>query len=294
MLNQSFNYKHLYYFWVVAKEGGMARASERLGISLPTISAQVRTLEKDLGVVLLKPLGRNLVLTEAGVAAMQEADLIFAIGAKLSNKVSEVASGKIIRFNVGISDGISKLTVHHLLKPILDESHLRLLCHEGEFEQLLGELVMHKLDIVLSDRPATQHHELRITSRLWQCSPLAWYALPKWAAIARQDFPSSLSKVPMILPTHHSATRLRIDHWLEREHIEPILVGEFEDSALLATFGGAGMGMFPAPDSYAEELKKMHSLEKIASFPEVEEQFHLIHTTRKISHPLLTQLLSSV
>lgn len=292
-MNQSFNYKHLFYFWVVAKEGGIARAAERLDMSLPTISAQVRTLEKDLGVSLLKAQGRNLVLTDAGVAAMREADLIFALGENLPNRVQEAVSGKVVRFNVGISDGIAKLAVHRVLAPMLDEPHLRLLCHEGEFEQLLGELAMHKLDVVLSDRAATPHLELRITSRLLLSSPLAWYAPPKWAPLARQGYPQSLSQVPMILPTRHSAARARIDHWLERERIQPRIVGEFEDSALLTTFGAAGMGVFPAPESLDEELQEMHLLEKVASFPEVEEQFHVIHTARKVLHPLLVQLLDT-
>jgi LysR family transcriptional regulator, transcriptional activator of nhaA len=172
----------------------MARASERLGISLPTISAQVRKLETDLGVSLLKSQGRNLVLTEAGVAAMRDADLIFAIGERLPNRVSEAVAGKVIRFNVGISDGIAKLAVHRVLASILEHPHLRLLCHEGEFESLLGELVMHKLDVVLSDRPATPHPELRITSRMLPSSSMAWYAPTKWHSLALADYPKSLSK----------------------------------------------------------------------------------------------------
>ena len=293
-MSANFNYKHLYYFWVVAKEGGMSRAAERLDIALPTISTQVRALEKDLGVSLLRNQGRNLVLTEAGVAAMREADLIFALGENLPHKVKEAVSGKVIRFNVGISDGISKLAVHRVLAPVLDESHLRLLCHEGEFEQLLGELAMHKLDVVLSDRPATPHPELRITSSLLVSSPMAWYASPNWAAVAGVNYPQSLSQVPMILPTRHSAARARIDHWLERERIQPRIVGEFEDSALLTTFGAAGMGVFPAPESLDDELEETHRLKKFASLPEVEEQFHLIHTARKVLHPLLMLLLNPV
>ncbi len=293
-MSSNFNYKHLYYFWVVAKEGGIARAAERLDMALPTISTQVRLLEKDLGVSLLKTQGRNLVLTEAGVAAMREADLIFALGENLPHRVREAVSGKVIRFNVGISDGISKLAVHRVLAPVLDEPHLRLLCHEGEFEQLLGELAMHKLDVVLSDRPATPHPELRITSSLLLSSPMAWYSTPHWAARVGGDYPHNLSQVPMILPTQHSAARARIDHWLERERIQPRIVGEFEDSALLTTFGAAGMGVFPAPASLAEEFEEMHRLVKFASFADVEEQFHLIHTARKVLHPLLQQLLKSV
>ena len=148
-MSQSFNYRHLFYFWVVAKEGGIARAAERLDMAVQTISAQVRELEKSLGVSLLRTEGRNLVLTDAGVAALHEADHIFALGELLPVRVREAATGQTLRLNLGISDGIAKLAVHRLLTPVLDEPHLRLLCHEGEFQPLLGELALHKLDAVL-------------------------------------------------------------------------------------------------------------------------------------------------
>ena len=127
-MSQSFNYRHLFYFWVVAKEGGIARAAERLDMAVQTISAQVRELEKALGVSLLRTEGRNLVLTDAGVAALHEADHIFALGELLPVRVREAASGQTLRLNLGISDGIAKLAVHRLLTPVLDEPHLRLLC----------------------------------------------------------------------------------------------------------------------------------------------------------------------
>jgi LysR family transcriptional activator of nhaA len=291
-MNQNFSYKHLFYFWVVAKEGGIAKAADQLGVSLPTISKQVRLLEQELGVALLKTQGRNLVLTEAGVAAMREADLIFAIGEQLPYKVREATSGKVLRLNVGISDGIAKMSVHSLLSPILREPHLRLLCHEGEFEQLLAELALHKLDLVLSDRPVTGHTEHRITSRLLAKSPLAWYAPPVLIKPALQNYPSNLGGVPMLLPTSHCATRSKIDHWLELEHITPNIVGEFEDSALLATFSAEGLGIFPGPSDLEAQFLASYGLKKIAELPAVEEQFHLIFTARKVLHPLLIQLLS--
>jgi LysR family transcriptional regulator, transcriptional activator of nhaA len=291
-MSQSFNYKHLFYFWVVAKEGGMARAAEHLGVALPTISKQVRLLEKDLGVSLLRVQGRSLVLTQAGVAAMREADLIFALGEHLPHQIREAISGKVVRLNVGISDGIAKMAVHSVLAPILNEPDLRLLCHEGEFDPLLGELAMHKLDLVLSDRPAGSQPELRLTSKLLAKSPLAWFAPPAWLVTAQKDYPHSLALVPMLLPTQHSAARLKIDHWFDRERISPQIVGEFEDSALLATFSAQGMGIFPAPASLQTELKRMHGLEKVADFHAVEEQFHIIYTARKVLHPLLLRLLA--
>jgi LysR family transcriptional activator of nhaA len=292
-MSQTFNYRHLFYFWVVAKEGGIARAADRLDMAVQTISAQVRELEKSLGVSLLRTEGRNLVLTEAGVAAMHEADHIFALGERLPLRVREAATGQTLRLNLGISDGIAKLAVHRLLTPVLDEPHLRLLCHEGEFQPLLGELALHKLDAVLADRPATPNPALRTTSQLLGTSAIAWYAPTQWAEAAAHQFPHSLAVVPVLLPTEHAAMRARIDHWLERERIRPRIAGEFEDSALLSTFASTGMGVMPAPVSLSAHLRETHGLVQIGTTPDVQEQFHLIYSARKVMHPLLTRLLEA-
>ena len=292
-MSQSFNYRHLFYFWVVAKEGGIARAAERLDMAMQTISAQVRELEKSLGVSLLRSEGRNLVLTDAGVAALHEADHIFALGELLPVRVREAASGQTLRLNLGISDGIAKLAVHRLLTPVLDEPHLRLLCHEGEFQPLLGELALHKLDAVLADRAAPPNPALRTTSQLLGTSAIAWYAPPLWAEAAANNFPHSLAVVPVLLPTDHAAMRARIDHWLERERIRPRIAGEFEDSALLSTFAATGMGVMPAPVSLGEHLAQTHGLVQVGTAPDVQEQFHLIYSARKVMHPLLVRLLEA-
>ena len=292
-MSQSFNYRHLFYFWVVAKEGGIARAAERLDMAVQTISAQVRELEKSLGVTLLRTEGRNLVLTDAGVAALHEADHIFALGELLPQRVREAASGPTLRLNLGISDGIAKLAVHRLLTPVLDEPHLRLLCHEGEFQPLLGELALHKLDAVLADRAAPPNPALRTTSQLLGSSAIAWFAPAQWAEAACQNFPHSLAVVPVLLPTDHAAMRARIDHWLERERIRPRIAGEFEDSALLSTFAATGMGVMPAPVSLSAHLAQTHGLVQVGSTPDVQEQFHLIYSARKVMHPLLTRLLEA-
>ncbi|MDA8455981.1 LysR family transcriptional regulator [Acidovorax sp. GBBC 3334] len=289
-MSQSFNYRHLYYFWVVAKEGGMARAAERLDMAVQTISAQVRELEKALGASLLRAEGRKLVLTDAGVAAMHEADHIFALGEDLPHRVREAATGRTVRLNLGISDGIAKLAVHRLLTPVLDEPHLRLLCHEGEFEPLLAELALHKLDAVLSDRPAPPNPAVKTASQRLGASAIGWWAPAAWAAEARRDFPHSLAQVPVLLPTGHAAVRPRIDHWLERERVRPRIAGEFEDSALLSTFAEAGMGVMPAPLLLGAHLERTHALEPVGTSAEVYEEFHLIYSARKVMHPLLTRL----
>lgn len=289
----AFNYRHLYYFWVVAKEGGIARAAEQLDMAIQTVSAQVRALEQTLGVSLFRQEGRRLVLTEAGVTALQEADAIFALGEQLPDRVREAAEGRAVRLHLGISDGIAKLAMHRLLTPVLNEPHLRLRCHDGEFEPLLTELALHKLDAVLADRPAPNHPARKMHSQLVGQSPVAWYAPPAWADAARAAFPASLATVPVLLPTAHAAMRTHLDAWLERERIRPRIAGEFEDSALLSLFAGAGMGVMPAPESLGAHLQQSHGLVWVGRCPDVTECFHLIYPPRKVMHPLLSRLLNA-
>jgi LysR family transcriptional activator of nhaA len=163
-MSAPFNYKHLYYFWVVAKEGGISRAAEKLDMAVQTVSAQVRELERSLGFALLKPAGRGLVLTDAGIAAMQQADQIFQLGENLPALVRDAMSTPTVRLAVGISDGLPKLVVRRLLQPVIPEPHLRLLCHEGEFDDLLGDLALHRLDVVLSDRLAPANPNIKLYS----------------------------------------------------------------------------------------------------------------------------------
>eukprot|EP01030_Chromulinospumella_sphaerica_P015462 gene15462-15271_t len=160
------NYRHLHYFWMVAKEGGFARAAERMDMAIQTVSAQVRELEKDLGLQLLKPDGRGVTLTEAGQVAFAKAEEIFQLGQSLPELVRAVASKPVKRFRVGLCDGISKLAVHALLKPVLDTEDLHLTCHEGEPEQLLAELALLHLDFVFAGQPPPANPNLRMHSRV--------------------------------------------------------------------------------------------------------------------------------
>ena len=290
-MSSPFSYRHLYYFWVVAKEGGMVRAAERLGMAVQTVSTQVRELERSLGQVLLKPAGRGLALTEAGVAAMRQADLIFQLGEQLPALVQEAVATPAVRLAVGISDGLPTLAVRRLLEPVMDEPQLRLLCHEDEFDDLLGELALHRLDVLLADRPAPPHANLKLYSHALGSSPMAWYAPAAWIEAARLDFPRSLAVVPVLLPTTHAASRARIDAWFERLGLRPRVVGEFEDSALLATFGAGGMGVFPAAELVQDELIARYGVQLVGSCAGVEEHFYAIGTEKKVHHPLVLRLL---
>ena len=293
-MNQELNYKHLYYFWVTAKEGGMSHAAARLGMAVQTISAQVRLLEQSLGHALFKPAGRGLALTEAGQAALQVAEQIFHLGEHLHAAVRDATSQTSVRLVVGISDGLAKLAVRELLAPALEEPRLRLVCHEDEFDDLLADLALHRLDVELSDRPAPANPNLKLYSHAMGSSPLGWYAPKEWLAQARKDFPRCLSEVPVLLPSAHASVRMRIDQWFEQQGVLPNVVGEFEDSALLVTFGSSGIGVFPASERMREKHYSGYGLEWFAPCEGVQEHFYAIGTARKVQHPLVQQLLASV
>jgi LysR family transcriptional regulator, transcriptional activator of nhaA len=287
----AFNYRHLYYFWVVAKEGGMARAAARLDMAVQTVSEQVRALEQALGYSLFKPAGRGIALTDAGRAALAHAEQIFQIGEQLPAAVREAATGQGVRLAVGISDGLPKLVVRHLMQPVLDAGTARLLCHEDEFDRLLADLALHRLDVVLSDRAAPPNPNLRLYSHALGDAPVDWFVPQAVAAQCTLAFPACLAEVPVLLPTAHAAVRPRIDLWLERHGLRPHIAGEFEDSALLAAFGRSGLGAFPASRWSREELLADGKVQLLGESPELVEHFYLISAERRIQHPLVQRLL---
>ncbi|MEJ6006279.1 LysR family transcriptional regulator [Paucibacter sp. AS339] len=290
-MSTNYSYRHLYYFWVVAKEGGLTRGAERLGMAVQTVSTQVRELERALGFALLKPAGRGVVLTEAGQAALRQADQIFQLGEQLPALVRDAASTPSVRLAVGISNGLPKLAVRRLLLPVMDDPGLRLLCHEDQFEGLLSDLALHRLDVVLADRAAPANPNLKVYSHSLGASAMAWYAPPTLVEAARTNFPQSLAEVPVLLPTTHAAVRAGIDQWFERVGVKPRIVGEFEDSALLATFGGGGMGVFPATELVEDKLLSRYDLTRVGDCEGVQENFFAIGADKKVAHPLIRRLL---
>jgi LysR family transcriptional activator of nhaA len=281
------NYRHLHYFWVVAKEGGFARAADRLGMAVQTISAQVKELEKSLGAQLLKPHGRGFALTEAGETAFARAEEIFRIGQALSDEVSEAASNKSVRLAVGLSDGISKLAAHALLSAVLATPNLRLVCHDGEFEQLQAELALHRLDLVLAGQPAPTNPSLRLTSERLVSSPVDWYgpsALVRRASA--KEFPASLADLPVLLPTGHAVLRSTLERWFDQHRLRPRVVGEFEDSALMAVFAAQGLGAFPVSRLGAQDVVMLRGLRRLGRCDDVREEIHAIRSRRGLHHPL--------
>jgi LysR family transcriptional regulator, transcriptional activator of nhaA len=287
MSQQALNYRHLYYFWVVAKAGGMAKAAAQLGMAIQTVSAQVRALEQALGHALLKPAGRGLALTEAGEAALRQAEQIFQLGEQLPVMVREAAQSPVVRLAVGVADCLPKLVVWRLMLPALQTPPFRLLCHVDEVHDLLGDLALHRLDVVLADRPPPPNPNLRLYSHALGSSGVSWYGTPAWASRARRGFPQSLAEVPVLLPTGHAAVRPALDQWFERQGVRPQVVGEFEDSALLKTAGSHGLGIFPAADLVHDDLLQHYQVRRIAACEGVQEHFYAIGAEKKLLHPLV-------
>lgn len=287
----NFSYRHLRYFWVTGHEGSLSRAAERLGMAVQTVSEQVKELERSLGVSLLKPAGRGLALTEAGVAVMQHADRIFELGEQLPELARGAAEHRIVRLAVGISDGLPKLVVRRLLEPVIAEPDLRLVCREGSLERLLGELALHRLDVVLADRPAPVNPSMRLYSRELGTSPIVWYAPTELRTAARRSFPDSLATVPVLLPSAQHVVRGALDRWFEAHGIRPRIAGEFDDSALLKTFGASGMGVFPAAERVEDDLVARYGVARIGGSEGVEERFFAIGTERKVTHPLVRKIV---
>ena len=288
------NYKHLHYFWVVAQEGSITRAAERLGVAVQTISGQLSLLERQLGKALFNSQGRGLVLSEAGRTALGFADQIFQLGDALVDAIQSSDNESTLRLRAGISDGIPKLLAYRLLSSVTSMPvDVRLICDEGEFETLLADLALHRLDVVLTDRAAPVGGNLKVFSTRLGDFENGLFAIPALVERYRPGFPQSLDGAPMLLPTRHNAIRGRIDRWLESSGVRPKIVAEFEDSALLNTFGRGGLGIFPAPLALADQIAAQLNAQTLGPMAGVSEQIYAISNERRVRHPAIEVLCAA-
>lgn len=292
-MKNDLNFRHLYYFWVVAKEGGITRAAERLGLAVQTVSSQLTLLEQSMGKALFSQQGRRLVLTEAGRVAMNYADQIFLLGTQMQEAVNEADSGRI-RLSVGISDSLPKLSAYRMLESAMRiDKKVRVVCYEDQFEALLAKLALHKLDVVLTDREVQPGSALKVFSHQLFESEMLVVGTPELAARYGKDFPGNLNGAPFLLPTRNNALRSKIDEWLLQVNVKPDVVGEFEDNALLNTFGRRGLGLFFAPAALAAEIEEQFGAVHVGAVPGVREQFYVISNERKIKHPAVEAILAA-
>jgi LysR family transcriptional activator of nhaA len=288
------NYKHLRYFWVVAKEGGIARASERLHLTPQTISGQISLLEEQLGEALFDKVGRQLELTDTGRLVLSYADEIFALGGELEAALRGLPAERPMVFKVGVADVVPKSITLRLLAPALQLADpIRLVCKENDLDSLLAELALHRLDMVIADRPIPAGLNINGYNHNLGESGISFLATAALARPLRKGFPNSLDGAPMLVPSEINVVQSRLLHWFDSLHIHPRIVGEFDDSALMKAFGQAGQGVFIAPTAIAEEVAKQHRVSIIGNTDKVREQFYAISTERRISHPAVAAITTT-
>lgn len=285
------NYHHLLYFWTVVRAGSIYRASEELRVSPPAISTQLKLLEGQLGEKLLTRSGRRLVLTETGRTVFSYADDIFTLGRELLDVVKSRPIGRPLRLDVGVVDVMPKVVVQTLLEPALRlREAVRIVCREASSDQLLGRLATHELDVVLSDSPVDPAVKIRAYSHLLGECGVLFVAGANTAARYRRNFPQSLDGAPMFLPTDNTALRRNLDFWFETKQIRPVVLGEFEDYALLRAFGESGAGVFPLPSVIDAQIRRQKRLRTIGVTDDVRTQFYAISAERKLQHPAVVAI----
>lgn len=286
------NYQHLFYFWTIANEGSVTRASEKLFLAQPTLSAQLSVLEKSLGEKLFHRRGKTLQLTETGRVVLNYANQIFAIGHELGNYINGNQTAHSQRLTVGIADALPKLIAYRILEPAIKHAQpLQLTCYEDKSQRLFNEIELRNLDIILSDTPTTPSSGNRAFNHLLGESTVSVFGSSQLAKLYLPYFPNSLKGAPFLLPTRDSALRMSLDQWFDTMNIYPKILAEIEDSALLKTFGSGGNALFVAPTVIQHEISQSYQVKTLGTLDKIKERFYAITLPHKAKHPAISAIL---
>jgi len=287
----SLNFKHLRYFWMVAKTGSIARAAMQLHLTPQSISGQLSEFSSTLGVELFRRTGRNLELTDAGRRILSYAEDIFTTGDELLAALHDQTAKKILPFHVGIADNVSKSVAYRLVEPALTLADpVRLVCREGRLASLLADLAIHRLDMIIADRVMPTNLNVRGYSHLLGESGLTVFGTNSLAKSLSGDFPAMLDGAPFLLPGEDVAIRPKLIQWFEANDLRPHIVGEFDDSALIKAFGQAGAGLFIAPTAIADHVCEQYKVVVVGRIDSVVEHLYAITTERQITHPAIVAI----
>ncbi|WP_028487933.1 transcriptional activator NhaR [Thiothrix lacustris] len=280
------NYKHLYYFREVATLGSIARACDSLNLTPQTISGQLQLLEESLGVKLLRKQGRNLELTEAGQVARRYADEIFQLGSSMEQALRSHPSQRARLFRVGVVDVVPKTIAYKLLEPAMKLTpQIHIVCTEGPLSDLLGELAMHRIELVIADRPMPNNMPIKGFSHRLGSSCISFFAHTSVKEQLQGEFPLCLNDAPLLIPSEGTSVRNELEQWFHQQKLTPKIIGEFDDSALMRAFGLAGSGIFVAPSVQETTFTQEPNMHCIGQASDVVEQFFAISVERRISHP---------
>jgi LysR family transcriptional activator of nhaA len=287
------NYHHLRYFWVVAKEGGLRKAADKLHVSQPTISAQIAALEDVLGETLFRRGGRALALTEAGHRVFGYAEDIFSLGHELLQTVKQQPTSRPLRCQIGVADSLPKLVSYEIIKPVFNlEQPVQAVCREGKADDLLAQLAAYRLDVVLADEPATSSLNIKAFNHLLGECSVTFLAVPRLAAKLKRRFPKSLNEAPALLPAANCALRRSLENWFHTGGLRPRLVAEFDDTALMTVAAVDGLGFMPMPGVVAKAAFAHHGLHAIGEARQCRLQFYAISAERKLTHPAVVAITS--
>lgn len=286
------NFNHLRYFWVVAKAGGVMRASEQLHTTPQTLSGQIKLLEDWIGHKLFRKNGRRLELTEQGRVALEYAEEIFALGAELESAVRHRrGERRTLDFRVGVADSVVKSVAYQLLEPALDvPDQVRLICHEGKFDDLLAQLALHRLDLVIADERVSAKVSVRAFNHSLGSSPMSFFCAPGLRTELEGDFPQCLDGAPMLVQGSTSSVRRQFDAWLVRQRLHPRIVGEFDDTALMNAFGREGRGIFMSPTALEPQILAQYGVVVLGRSDELVDEFFAISVERRITHPCVAAI----
>ena len=289
------NFKHLHYFWVTAKAGGIMRAGEQLHTTPQTLSGQIKLLEDWLGRKLFRKSGRNLELTEDGHLALGYADQIFALGAELEIAVRQARDGKrLLDFKVGVADSVTKSIAYRLLEPALAVTEpVRLVCNEGKFPDLLAQLALNRLDLVIADEPMSKRLNVKAFNHPLGRTAMSFFCAPELKSHLKGDFPHCLNDFPLLIPGAQASVRQQLEGWLTRHQIHPRIIGEFDDGALMNAFGREGRGAFMAPTVMEHDTVAQFGVEVIGRTDELVDEFYAVSVERRITHPCVVAITSA-
>lgn len=286
------NFKHLHYFWVTAKAGGVMRAGEQLHTTPQTLSGQIKLLEDWLGRKLFRKSGRRLELTDDGRLALGYAEQIFTLGAELETAVRQAHGGqRVLEFRVGVADSVAKSVAYRLLEPALSVPEpVRLICSEGKFPDLLAQLALHRLDLVIADEPLSRRLSVQAFNHPLGSTTMSFFCAPRLKAQLKGAFPACLNDMPMLIQGASASVRQQLEGWLTRHQIHPRVIGEFDDGALMTAFGREGRGVFMAPTVLEAETTSQFGVEVIGRSPELVEEFFAVSVERRITHPCVVAI----
>jgi LysR family transcriptional regulator, transcriptional activator of nhaA len=280
------NYHHLLYFWAVAKEGSLRRASEVLHVSQPSISAQLRQLEESLGAPLFTRTTRRLILTDTGQTVLQYAEEIFSLGRELLTAIRQEPGQRPLRLHLGVADSVPKIIVRQQLTPVFKLAQsVRVIAREGSLEELITQLAGHKLDVVLADEPSTSALRVKTFNQRVSASDVVVCAAPVLAKRLVKDFPRSLDGAPAILPVSEMSLRRQLEHWFESRRVQPRVVAEVEDTALLTDLGAQGLGFVPVYSAVLDEIARSSRLQTIGVAKGLRMEIFAITAERRLQHP---------